>query len=72
MSSLFTTNERGVDRALRLVVGLVLLSLVFVGPHTKWGYLGIVLILTALTGNCPIYSIFGISTCPVRTTRTAH
>jgi hypothetical protein len=59
-----TTNMGTVDRALRFVAGIVLISLVFVGPQTAWGWIGIVPLLTSLIGNCPAYSILGISTCP--------
>ncbi len=57
-------NVGTVDRALRIVVGLVLLSLVFVGPHTPWGWVGVVPLITAFVGVCPLYSILGIRTCP--------
>lgn len=60
-----TANVGGVDRILRIVVGLALLSLVFVGPKTAWGWIGLVPLLTALIGFCPAYSIFGLSTCPL-------
>lgn len=60
------TNVGTIDRALRVVLGLGLLALVFVGPQTPWGYLGIVPILTALVGFCPAYSLFGISSCALR------
>jgi hypothetical protein len=59
-----TSNVGSIDRALRIVAGLVLLSLVFVGPQTPWGWIGLVPLLTGLAGSCPLYSIFGISTCP--------
>lgn len=59
-------NEGTIDRVLRVVLGLVLLSLVFVGPQTLWGLIGIVPLVTGLVGSCPIYSIFGISTCAIR------
>ncbi|MEE4108103.1 MAG: DUF2892 domain-containing protein [Halieaceae bacterium] len=58
-----TRNEGTIDRALRVVVGLVLLSLVFIGPQSPWGWLGIVPLLTGLVGICPAYSLFGIRTC---------
>lgn len=64
---LLAHNEGTVDRTLRVVLGLALLSLVFVGPRTAWGYLGIVPLATGLMGTCPLYSILGISSCPVRT-----
>lgn len=59
-----TQNIGGIDRVLRIIVGLVLLSLVFVGPQTPWGWLGLILIGTALLGWCPPYALLGISTCP--------
>jgi hypothetical protein len=57
-------NESTPDRALRVVLGLVLLALVFIGPRTAWGYLGIIPLATGLIGSCPFYSILGISTRP--------
>ena len=60
------TNEGGIDRGLRVAAGLVLLSLVFIGPQTPWGWIGIVPLATGLIGWCPAYSLFGISTCKVR------
>ncbi|WP_377507632.1 DUF2892 domain-containing protein [Octadecabacter sp. R77987] len=61
-----TRNEGTVDRVLRVIVGLALLSLVFVGPQTLWGLIGIVPLATGLVGICPIYSILGIRTCPIK------
>ena len=58
-----TRNEGKLDRALRIVLGLALLSLVFVGPQTIWGLIGLVPLVTGLVGNCPVYSVLGISTC---------
>lgn len=59
-----SANVGSVDRVLRVVLGLVLISLVFIGPQTPWGWIGVVPLLTALIGYCPAYSIFGINTCP--------
>lgn len=59
-----TRNEGNLDRGLRIIVGLVLLSLVFVGPQTVWGWIGLVPLITGLVGTCPVYSILGIRTCP--------
>lgn len=53
------------DRVARLVVGAVLIALVFVGPQTPWGWIGIVPIVTALVGFCPAYRLFGLSSCPL-------
>ena len=61
-----TRNEGNVDRALRVIVGLVLIALVFVGPKTPWGWIGLVPLITGLVGMCPIYSLLGINTCPRR------
>lgn len=59
-------NEGTIDRVLRVILGLVLLSLVFVGPQTWWGLIGLVPLVTGLVGSCPIYSVLGISTCPMK------
>lgn len=59
------TNVGAVDRALRAIVGLVLIALVFVGPQTPWGWLGLVPLLSAVVGFCPAYTLLGIRTCPV-------
>lgn len=58
-----TRNVGTVDRVIRLVAGLAILSLVFVGPRTLWGLVGLVPLLTAVVGWCPPYAIFGINTC---------
>ena len=65
MDSLLAKNEGGIDRVVRVVVGLALLALVFVGPKTPWGWIGIVPLLTGLSGRCPLYSVLGMSTCPL-------
>lgn len=59
-------NEGTLDRVLRVILGLVLISLVFVGPQTVWGWVGVVPLLTGLVGYCPLYSVFGIRTCPMK------
>lgn len=58
-----TKNMGTIDRVLRVIVGLALLSLVFVGPKTMWGLVGLVPLFTALVGFCPAYLPFGIRTC---------
>ena len=57
-----TGNVGGIDRVLRILVGLALLSVVFVGPQTPWGWIGVVPLLTGLIGWCPAYAPFGWST----------
>ncbi|QIG55466.1 DUF2892 domain-containing protein [Altererythrobacter sp. BO-6] len=61
-----SVNVGNMDRILRLVVGLALIAMVFVGPQTPWGWIGLVPLLTGLTRRCPAYSIFGLSTCQRR------
>ncbi len=58
-----TMNVGGADRILRIIVGLALLSLVFVGPQTMWGLVGLVPLLTGIFRFCPAYSLIGVSTC---------
>jgi rhodanese-related sulfurtransferase len=58
-----TKNEAGWERAFRVIAGLGLLSLTMVGPRTLWGLIGIVPLLTGLTGFCPLYRLLGLSTC---------
>lgn len=57
-------NEGNIDRILRVIVGIILLSLVFVGPKTAWGWIGVIPLVTGLVGTCPIYSLLGINSCP--------
>ncbi len=59
-------NVGGIDRVLRICVGLALISLVFIGPQTPWGWVGIVPLATGLLGWCPAYLPFGLKTCKTR------
>ncbi|MEZ4234228.1 MAG: DUF2892 domain-containing protein [Polyangiaceae bacterium] len=72
MEGFFSRNEHAVDRAVRVVLGLVLLSLVFVGPQATWGWIGVVPLLTGLAGHCPLYRLLGVSTCKVRPSGAAQ
>ena len=65
MDKIFPRNEHTVERALRVILGLAVLSLAFIGPKTPWAYLGIVPLLTGALGSCPLYTLFGLSTCSV-------
>ena len=65
MSAIFPRNEHTVDRVIRVVAGLALLSLVWIGPQTPWGWVGLVPLVTGLVGSCPLYRLFGISTCSI-------
>jgi len=58
-------NEGAIDRILRVVVGIAVLSLAFVGPKTPWAYLGVIPLLTGIIGFCPLYAILGVNTCGV-------
>ena len=67
LKKLLPRNEHPAERMLRILVGVGLLSLVFVGPQTYWGLLGLVPLATGLLGSCPLYTLFGVSTCPRQT-----
>lgn len=67
----FKVNEHPVERVLRVIIGIGLIALVFVGPQTPLGWIGVVLLLTGAIGICPLYTIFGFSTCPVKTPNKA-
>jgi hypothetical protein len=60
---MFARNEGSFDRFLRVIVGLAILSLVFFGPKTAWGYIGLVPLITGLVGYCPAYQLLGLNTC---------
>jgi len=55
-------NEGTIDRVVRIILGLALLSLVFVGPHTWIGLIGVVPLVTGLVGFCPLYRMLGLRT----------
>ncbi|UCG74726.1 MAG: DUF2892 domain-containing protein [Gemmatimonadota bacterium] len=63
LERLFPKNEHVIERALRVLLGLALLALVFTGPKTPWGLLGILPLVTGLVGSCPLYTVLGIKTC---------
>lgn len=66
MNRLLPRNVHEIERIVRVLVGIGVLSLAFVGPKTPWAWLGLVPIVTGLLGTCPLYTLFGISTCPRR------
>jgi hypothetical protein len=63
---MFKCNVGGVDRVVRIVAGLGILSLAFVGPQSPWAYVGLVPLATGLVGWCPAYLPFGIKTCKTK------
>jgi len=56
-------NVGSVERVIRIIAGIAILSLAFIGPKSPWAYLGIILLATGLIGWCPPYALLGISTC---------
>ena len=59
-------NEGTIDRVLRIIVGAILIALVFVGPQTPWGWIGVIPLVTGFVGWCPAYRLLGLRTCPVQ------
>lgn len=57
------TNIHNVERVIRIVLGVGLISMAFVGPANSWFLLGVIPLITGLVGWCPPYAIFGINTC---------
>ena len=55
-------NMGTLDRTVRVIVGAILVAMVFVGPQTPWGWVGLILLGTAAVGYCPPYALFGWST----------
>ena len=68
LAKLFPRNEHTIERVIRVAAGLGLLSLVFVGPQTMLGLLGIVPLATGLMGSCPVYTVLVFSTCSMKKT----
>jgi len=56
-------NVGSIERVIRVVAGIAVLSFAFVGPQSPWAYLGIIPLATGLMGWCPAYALLGISTC---------
>jgi hypothetical protein len=64
MKNFLVVNEHPIERVIRVLVGVGLISLVFVGPKTALGWIGVIPILTGLSGLCPLYTALGFSTRP--------
>lgn len=60
---MFATNVGNADRLIRIVLGVVLIALVFVGPQTPWGWIGVVPLVTGFFRMCPLYTLLGVNTC---------
>jgi len=66
---MFKVNVGSADRIIRIVAGAVLLALFFVYQDASWRYwllIGVVPLATGLLSRCPAYSLFGLSTCPLK------
>lgn len=66
---MFKSNESMIDRAVRVIFGIAVLSLIVIYPDAGWRWwalLGLVPLVTGLLGTCPLYSMLGMSTCPVK------
>lgn len=64
LQTLLPANMGTADRIVRVVLGLAILSLAFVGPQSALGWLGLIPLATAALGSCPLYTLFGVRTCP--------
>lgn len=62
-------NVGQVDRIFRIIFGILILSLAFIGPQTPWAFLGLIPLLTGLVGWCPGYALFGVNTCAAKRIR---
>ena len=59
------TNVRGIDRILRILIGVVLIALTATGTIGVWGWIGVLPLATGLAGFCPAYSLVGFKGCPL-------
>ena len=60
------TNVGGIDKILRILVGIALIVMAYMNVVGVWGYIGVVPLLTGLIGWCPVYPLLGISSCPMK------
>lgn len=63
---MFKTNVGGIDRILRIVAGLALIALTLTGTIGAWGWIGVVPLLTGALSTCPLYTVLGFSSCPMK------
>lgn len=61
-----TFNVGGIDRTLRILIGLALVAAAATGTEGIWGYVGLVPLITGLLGWCPLYALFGLKTCAIK------
>jgi hypothetical protein len=67
-----TANVGGIDRALRIVAGLVLIALAIAGVLGVWAYLGVIVLATGVFSFCGAYTLLGINTCPMKPVDEEH
>ncbi|BAL23267.1 DUF2892 domain-containing protein [Azoarcus sp. KH32C] len=60
------TNVGGIDKILRIIAGLLLITLAALGMGTPWTWIGVVPLVTGLMGWCPAYTLLGLNTCPMK------
>ncbi|MGB7989494.1 MAG: DUF2892 domain-containing protein [Candidatus Methylophosphatis roskildensis] len=60
------SNVGGIDKTLRIVAGLILIALAATGTVGMWGWIGVVPLVTGLFNFCPVYSMLGMNTCPMK------
>jgi hypothetical protein len=63
---MFKNNVGNVDRIARVLIGLVLIAMTLTGTIGVWGWIGVVPLATAALGTCPLYTMLGLSTCPMK------
>ena len=57
------TNVGGIDKVLRIIIGIILIASTAIGLVGVWGWIGLVPLLTGLFNFCPLYTLLGIKTC---------
>lgn len=72
MSRILPVNVHPIERVLRVAVGVGLVGAAYAGAIGPWGYIGLVPILTGVLSSCPLYTLLGISTCPIRAPKVTH
>jgi hypothetical protein len=63
---MFKNNVGTIDRIARVLIGLVLIALTLTGAIGVWGWIGVVPLATAALGTCPLYTLLGFTTCPMK------
>lgn len=56
-------NVGGIDKTMRIVLGVALIALTLTGTINAWGWLGLIPLLTGVFNFCPVYALFKINTC---------